>query len=183
MGSTKPVACSLHSCRVPLPAASQQLCFWCLLCKLSVSYKRRDGAMRSYLARRFHSLVRTLYLEYGGSHRCVTEVNSRAGVGMTLNIEMSVGELKQAVINGEPRCLVPLQLLVVSLCLYSCRLRGGGRWLVVWCPGGQAAFGCDINTEECWYTEEKSGERGNPTEVGPGHAPPEISALLLEKGM
>lgn len=49
---------------------------------------------RSYLARRFHSLVRTLYLEYGGSHRCVTEVNSRAGVGMTLNIEMSVGELK-----------------------------------------------------------------------------------------
>lgn len=44
MGSTKPVACSLHSYRVPLPAVSQQLCFWCLLCKLSTGYKRRDGA-------------------------------------------------------------------------------------------------------------------------------------------
>lgn len=139
--------------------------------------------LRSCLACRFHSLVRTLYLEDGGSHRSVTEVNSGAGVGTTLNIEMSVGELKRAVINGEPRCLVPLQLLVMSSCLYSCRLRGGGRRLVLQCPGGQAAFGWDINTEECWCTEEKSGERGNPTEVGPGHAPPEISALLLEKGM
>lgn len=54
------------------------------------------------------------------------------------------------------------------------QLQAGTRRSVTFtwrCPGGSKAFSCDINLKECWYTEEKSGERGNPREVGLRYVP------------
>lgn len=90
-----------------------------------------------------------------------------AGAGVKLKIANSVGEFEKAVASWWGKMLV--SLLRFWSYNRAAQLQAGIRCSGTFssrCPGGRTAFSCDINIEECWYTEEKSGERGNPREVG-----------------
>lgn len=63
-------------------------------------------------------------------------MNSRAGAGVKLKMEINIGESKQSVTNGENDACVPLQVLVVQSCIYSYGLGEGDLWfLFIAVPG------------------------------------------------